>query len=228
VFLYEVLSRAVIPFVGCSNVHVVELLLSEHVSQLMHAQFVLPFESARTIYTELILPCWHGKLADRTNFSTLATRCKLLVAQLGAPVRPAFTIADSNWRVGVDGSSSSSGSGSGGGGDGAGVGGGGRKHVPYPAGSSGTSGTSGGSQPTISSNNSRVNKFDGSSGASNFTNELHGHTYKNVKRAEDGAEYSVSSRPPTPGTQLLAISNQHSNGELERSSAGTMLNEESF
>jgi hypothetical protein len=190
VFLYEVLSRAVVPFVGCSNVHVIDLLMSSNVTSLMHAQFVLPFQSAETIYRELILPCWHREREDRTDFTTLASSCKRLVGERGVQNgqrRPAFAITAATWRTGVGGSSSS------GDGGGSGSGGGGARNPRVAYLTSSIHGSSGGgSEPTSSTGESdQFNRSDDANNGST-TDAFRGQMYKNVARVPDGAGYAAS------------------------------------
>jgi serine/threonine protein kinase len=216
VFLFEVLSRAVIPFARCSNTAVIKVLTSENVNVAMQEQFVLPFLAAESIYHELIIPCWHRATIDRIDFNSLAISCKRLVDQLGVPQRPAFNIArtatsNRTFRNGGTIESSRSGSSSSGNVDYRGAGAGSRPgstiRTPYPWSSTGNSNNNSGSNDglqtsgtdsngTDSNGRESLNQFSRLFNAtkSGDTTDAHRHSYQNVAQVQmqEHRKYLVS------------------------------------
>ena len=69
VLLYEMLTRAAIPFARCSNVRVLEVLSSECNEAVMSTYLPVPFAGARSIYKMLVVPCWQKDVLQRPLFT---------------------------------------------------------------------------------------------------------------------------------------------------------------
>lgn len=84
VLLYELLTRAAIPFARCSNVRVLEVLSSECNEAVMSTYLPVPFAGARSIYEMLVVPCWQKDVLRRPLF----THILILLDELKAAGAP--------------------------------------------------------------------------------------------------------------------------------------------
>lgn len=71
VLMYEVLSRGTHPFVGMSNVLVIEALTSNGNAAMMEECFQLPYDAYAPIYKKLVLRCWRHNVDRRHGFSDI-------------------------------------------------------------------------------------------------------------------------------------------------------------